>query len=542
MDEEEIGWYKKFNVPPGQYSPRIRMWHNAAWYTAFQWWWNKHAETGQPVLTYVHPATGLRVLPDKEWFGKDFSSINHEYTCEKSFFDIFRELELKIPFSAGRNSVEPANSVATVSMGDTNSYFVSGCVSKNCFYCLDCQNAEFCVDCNAGVDITDCWKVHHSVRMFNCKFAIESQDCMNSSFLFDCRNCENCFGATNKRNRKYIWFNEQISKEEYEKRIADARTGKYSMLRQYEARFIQMMQDAKWPENFNRNSTNCIGDYLIKCANAKFCFYGLDSTDGYYCYGFYRAKDCAFCCAVPGEHCYQSWTRTAYNCKFSQSVFSCDDVEYCLNCYNCSHCFGCVGLQKKKYCIFNRQYEEQDYWQKLDALKCEMLDSGEYGRPFPIKYSFSYFPESGCSLYFGAELSDWNKIGAMKFDASAEGAYGEQRIEGKTVASSDELPDDIRDSAVDGWVGKLVLDKEINRPLTYLKQEVEFYRKHDLPLPRQHLTARIRDLARMMNIGTIETVECAECGKAVNVAVNRSFQKRNILCNACYLKFIEQNG
>src|SRR3990167_1600338 len=72
MTEEEIGWYKKFNVPFSKRAPLTRWWTMTGWFTSYQWWWNKHAETGKPILTFIHPATGLRVLPDKEWFDRDF--------------------------------------------------------------------------------------------------------------------------------------------------------------------------------------------------------------------------------------------------------------------------------------------------------------------------------------------------------------------------------------------------------------------------------------------------------------------------------------
>ena len=45
MTEEEIGWYKKFNVPPPKVSPLTRWKHHGAWYVGYQYWYQKHPET-----------------------------------------------------------------------------------------------------------------------------------------------------------------------------------------------------------------------------------------------------------------------------------------------------------------------------------------------------------------------------------------------------------------------------------------------------------------------------------------------------------------
>ncbi len=544
MDEEEIGWYKRFNVPPSPFSPKARIWHYAVYFTVYQWWWNKHFDTSEPVLTYIHPASGIRVLPDKEWFNRDFSEINLDYSVDKPFFDMFRELQIKIPANATRNVVEPENSIATVSLGDKDSFFVSGCKSKNCMYLLDCQEAEGSVDCNAGINITDCYRVNHSSRLHRCKFIFESYDCIDSSFLFDCRNCEFCFGATNKRNKKFIFFNEQLSEGEWRKRVAEINLGNYHVLEQNKKRFYELVEnEAVWPENFNQNCENCTGEYLIDCSDCVMSSYGLKSHNNYYCYGIYNARGNAFSCVIPGENNYQQGTsgETA-NSKFSISLIRCDDLEYSFNCAYCTHCFGCVGLRHKKFHIFNRGYSEEEYWRRVDDLKCAMLERNEYGRPIPAAYTFAYFPESGPVMYLGANASDWDKIGAPRFNNSDEGAFGEMRLEGKEVRSSQSVPENISDLD-DSWVGVPIADERIKRPYAFLKPEIEFYKKHNIAPPRQHFTARINELMLFMNTGLMETVACAKCGKKdLIVAVNRMFKKRKFYCRECYLKYLETQG
>jgi len=544
MDEEEISWYKKFNVPPSPFSPRVRMWHMTNFFAVYQWWWNKHPETGEPILSYVHPASKIKVLPDKEWFTKDFSDAAQSISFDQSFFDQFRELQIAVPLNATRNFVDPENSIATVSLGDRNGYFVSASQSEDSFYLLDTQFGTRTMDANAGINVTDCYHVSHSLRMHACKYVYESRDCMSSSFLFDCRNCEFCFGATNKRNAKYVFFNEQLTKDEWERRMSKIDLGSHQQCLAMVERFTKMVHtEAIWPQNFNEGSEGCLGDYLIRSSDMQHCLYSIDSHGGYYCYGLYLANDNAFSCAIPGEHNYQSGpVGHTSRSLFSVSLVRCDQLEYSMNCYDCTDCFGCVGLRHKQFHIFNKAYSEEDYWLRVDELKSAMLARGEYGRPFPIKFGFNYFPESGPVMYFGASVEDWDTTGRERFDASAEGAFGSLSLDDPRIKEVDQLPDHIRDLDETEWAGKPIADRVIQRPFAFSKAEIAYLKKFNIAAPRHHFTVRMRDLLLSMSSGPFIHETCASCQKEIIMATNRTFTQRKIYCQSCYLQYLEKNG
>src|SRR3989338_10468327 len=88
------------------------------------------------------------------------------------------------------------------------------------------------------------------------------------------------------------------------------------------------------------------------------------------------------------ERMYEIVNAAVYDIKFSHYVRqSSHSVEYSINCINCEYCFGCVGLRSKKFCIFNRQYSEDEYWNLADEIKTRMLERGEDGEVFPILIS-----------------------------------------------------------------------------------------------------------------------------------------------------------
>lgn len=445
---------------------------------------------------------------------------------------------------ATRNVVPPENSISQFSMGDQDTYFAGASASKNCCYINDCQEAESCVDSVAGINITDCYHINHCSRLHRCKFVYESFDCVESSFLFDCRNCEYCFGASNKRNKKYLWWNEQLSEEEWKKRVTEIDLGSFKVLQEQKEKFLQMIKEALWPENFNIQTTNSTGDYLIKCSNNVMSSYGRDGHDNYYCYGMWGgARGNAFSTAVPGDNSYQAGPLgNSANIKFSPFMTRCDDCEYCFGCYESTHCFGCIGLNHKEFHIFNKEYSEEEYWQKLDEIKCAMLEHGEYGQPLPAKFSPSYYPEGGALLYLGLGLEDWDMLGMMRYEAADQGAFGDQRYEGKDVVEIDQIPDNIKDLDPEEWIGKLISDADINRPYTFLKQEIDFYKKHGIAAPRQHFTARVRDILWAGNSGLLEKVQCQQCQKEIIVATNRTFPDKKVYCKKCYLNYLEKYG
>lgn len=544
MTEEEIGWYKKFNVPPSKVSPQTRWKHQGYWYVGYQFWYQKHPETQKPIICTVHPATGIKVLPDQEWFEKDFIQKARDYDVAQSFFEQWRELELAVPMPALRNQVEPINSIAFVSRGDENSYFVGASKSRNCIYSHICTDIEDSAWIYLGINVQRSYNVVRSVRIHNSRYVRESIDCINSFFLFDCRNCENCFGATNKRNAKYLWFNEQLSKEEWEKRVSEVDLGSRAVEEEYMAKFNQLISEAVWPENFNDNVTDSDGEYLIKTVGVKETFGGEEGAKNLYRCNFSigTSENCAFSgYPVYSTDCYYIGSCTRCNdMRYSFLCTQCNGMEYSALCYNCEYCFGCIGLQRKKFCIFNKQYSEEEYWKRVDELKCAMLDAGEYGEFFPVNYAPSYHRDSGAPIWFGASEEDGIGMGVNDFDPESHDAIG-RNLSTTEPTDSSQVPDHINDLG-DEWINKPLLDTQMNRRFAMIKSEVNFYRKNCIAPPTGHHIGRMNYLLGEANRGLFVEARCEVCSKDLMVADNLNHPNRKIYCREDYLKFIETNG
>ena len=542
MTEEEIGWYKKFNVPPSKLHPHTRMRLLHGFSSGIELWWKKHAKTGKPILSFVHPDNPYQVITDKEWMSAEFLHDKPELQTNQPFFDQMWQLALSVPVSALRDDGSSKNTIGVDYIKSEDSYMVFSLPeARRCFYTVLSLYSQDSLDCANAHNCQNCFRCNRTNKCYNCKFAFESRDCINCSFLFDCRNCEDCFGATNQRNKKYLWFNEQLSKEEYERRLAEVDLSCYSTLQKHEQDFQDLMKQAVWPENFDIGCTDCTGEYVEESTRCQKGFWVRGSKDVFNSWMMEDFEDAAYSswagwgsliynsCDV----CFGSWLRFCFR------TWQCQNVEYCMDCHDCEYCFGCVGLRKKRYCIYNVQYSENEYWSKLDELKCAMLDSGEYGDFFTAKFSQNGLEYSMADAFWGFTDTELEALDAPRFDPLRGGVVLVDEQEAQTETSTDKIPDSISDPSVADYIGKPLLDAELKRNFSITEPELAFYKKNNLPLPRQHFLQRLKNLMRQANSPLPEQVECASCQKGITTYKNSQYLERNVYCHDCYLKFLE---
>ncbi|MBU0626703.1 hypothetical protein KKG31_00385 [Patescibacteria group bacterium] len=89
------------------------------------------------------------------------------------------------------------------------------------------------------------------------------------------------------------------------------------------------------------------------------------------------------------------------NVHFCIYVFDSHSLILCQECYdNCNNLFGCVGLKKKQYCIFNKQYTQEEYEklvpQLIQKMKTEkerrFFDPAFAAYPYNDSLAIEYFP------------------------------------------------------------------------------------------------------------------------------------------------------
>jgi len=360
---------------------------------------------------------------------------------------------------------------------------------------------------------------------------------LDSWFLYDCRNLSHCFGCTNLRNKQYYFFNQPLTKEEYEQKMSQINTASRKVLAEYQQKFAQILKTAIHRGVNNVKAENCLGDLLHNSRNCFYCFKSFKGgvEDSRYICDVEKASDLMD--VFGGNNfslCYESTgIAESQSIKFSLHIRNnSQNLEYCQECQNCQDCFACIGLKNKKYCIFNQQFSEMAYWQMLDKIKTEMLRKGEYGEFFPLSISLAPYYDSSAQVEFPLTKEEilnngWRWQEQVKSDID---------LSQFAVIQAKDLPDDIANVS-DDILNKVVICEQTQKPFRLTGLELDFYRKHNLPLPIIHPLQRLKNRFAFRHPFRLWQYPCSLCGQPMHSCWDPA-KHYKVFCDPCYLKEI----
>lgn len=536
---EDIEFYKNIRVPLPTLSPEERSRRRMAFSPCYSFFKIKSASTGKPLITVYPPNTSFKIYEHRIWFSDEWDPLDfgREYSSARSFFDQFQELQRDVPRP---NLVsDPSN---------TNSDYTNNSIRlKNCYMTVDTiegENLYYFDCCMENKDCVDCWSVSWSdtcykcwgERLWRCFFCEYTYDTTESYFLYDCRNCSNCFMSSNLRNKQYYFFNEPLTKGEYERMIGEINLGNYAVLQEYLGKFEKFKIAAIRKENYNFRNVNSMGDWMEDSKDCYYVIYSYLSERVAYSVGFYQYRDSYdITGGTNGELCYELMTISTennYGIKFSTFINNSRNLEYCDLMRNCHDCFGCIGLSGKAFCVFNKQYTEDEYWRMVDEIKTAMLLRDEYGEFFSPEFSPFPYNLSLATAYPGyGNLEEARRYG-YRIEEVREGP---QEVVGLETIQASKLPLDIKD-VDDTILNKAILDEVNDKKFRITPYELKFYRKHKLPLPRIHPIIRMTQWRKNLDLRLkFYGRTCAKCGKIIQTTYAPDRPEKNIYCEQCYL-------
>jgi hypothetical protein len=364
---------------------------------------------------------------------------------------------------------------------------------------------------------------------YKCSYAYFSNECVDSDFIFDCRNCQSCFGCVNLRNKKYCWFNEQLTKEEYQKRRSEVDLGSREIAALYKKKFWDFVKANPVRSSRIFLSENVSGNDIRE---SKDCYQGFQVENSehtrYTLMSNYLKDSMDVSFAGYAERLYdtQNVGMNSANVKFSFAGKEILDSEYTMSCNNCSNLFGCIGLKNTSYAIFNKVYEPKEYFEKLDEIKTAMLEKGEYGEFFPMLYAPYPYNSSLAHIIFPM----------TKEEVLARGLFWQDDIETDTtninLISINDLPDDIKDVPTD-ITTKAVVGERSQKPFRFVPQEIEFYKNNTIALPSLTPYERIMDRFAIMNNLRLIDDFCFECGKPI-ISAHSTKEGYKPFCAECF--------
>lgn len=116
--------------------------------------------------------------------------------------------------------------------------------------------------------------------------------------------------------------------------------------------------------------------YAANAATLKDCYLLFNSNNSEDClYGndFFLSKNCVDDSHVNScEKCYECfWLQNCYKCYFTIMSVESHNLWFSRDCLGCSDCFGCTNLRKSSYCIFNKQYSKEEYFNILSEMRLD---------------------------------------------------------------------------------------------------------------------------------------------------------------------------
>src|SRR3989338_6513758 len=298
--------------------------------------------------------------------------------------------------------------------------------SKNCF---DNSHITKCERCYGSFWIRNSHRAHFSTR---------SMDNVSVWFCFGSKGLTDCFGCVNLMNKSYHIFNQPYSKEEYKRRIEEMKLNTWSGLqkaREEAIAFSKQFPYACLNGVFNDGVT---GEYISESKNVHYGYLVNGGKDlKYVQYLQVRGAENSYDLTIWGETHTLAYETCQSGMGVSNSHFlkSCwaeiVDSEYCMDCRGISNCFGCVGLQKKQYCIFNKQYSKEEYRvlrEKIIGQMNAMPYADKKGRVY--KYG-EFFPAEFAPFEYNVSLAQ-EHFPLTKEEAIAQG-YSWNRSEERRV-------------------------------------------------------------------------------------------------------------
>ncbi len=536
---EDIEFYKKMQVPLPTLCPHCRMQRRMAHRVLLPIFYKKRCsapEHGEKVISFYSEKNPIKIYDDDyyisdKWEATDFAV---DYNRDESFFEQFLRFKLSVPHQASSRDLKSVNC----------KYIISGSESKNCYYSsapMNSENVHFSmitINTKNSQDVGDvdnseyCYDSLYLNHCYKVKYSRESSHCVNSAFLFDCRDCADCFMSSNLRHKKYVFYNQQLSKSEYQRKMAEIDLGDRMEVERLKDDFQKIIQDSIHKNLRNEKVERSVGNLLRECKDCYKVHRVYNSENIAYVSNGHGVRDSMdLYGAINSEESYESSGigDGVSKIKFSLGIRGGLELEYCTDCVNCEYCFASVGLKNKKFCIFNKQYSEEEYWQKVDEIKTKMLEDGEYGEFFPIKNSVHPYQDTIASAegYFLTE----EEVKSKGYHEYAE-IKSELDLSGDNVLLGKDLPNNIKE-VEDSILDKVIICEKTEKPFKIVNFELKFYQQEKIPLPTVHPLERIRSRVATKYTFHIWEDICARCGSKMFSAHNPK-KKLKVYCEKCY--------
>ncbi len=542
IDPEDFQFYEKIDVPPPTWCPGCRNMRRMARREEKTLYRDTCKLCGKSVVSIHAPGGPFTIYCRECWRSDQWDRMDYgrDYDFRQPFFTQYRTLMEAVPRPAltGTHIVESEYSHACKSC--KNCYFVFwSYFSQDSQYCYALLLSRNTFDSYVTDNSDHAYETLHCNRLYRVRFGYFADECLDSSFLFDCVGCSDCFGCVNLRKQKYCLFNKKLSKEEYARELAYWDLGSSKRLEEAKEKFRASYLSLPHRYAHVLSSRDVTGDIIRDAKNCKTCFSVLDGVENckYTYFAGLNLKD-SHDVSGSGDMCellYEVFGVTeAQRVFFSTGVGESQNIYYSDWLNNCSDSFGCIALRNKRHCILNKQYDAKEYEALMVRIRTHMTEMPyvdrkgheyRFGEFFPIELSAYAYNETFAFPWYPKTKEKVLEEGWTWHDPQ-ERSYG-------ITMQPENIPDHIKDTtdAILKETIACVHQGECNEQcltaFRITREELEFHREMNVALPRLCPNCRITERLGWRNRFDLWKRRCMCGGRTSDIQPATNYQYRN---------------
>lgn len=495
--------------------------------------------SGKEIISMYPQTANCTVYETELWHSDkwDAQKFGREVDLNRSFIDQIGELLRVVPLESLFSRSNENSPYVNLAGSNKNCHLIfNSNFNEGCQYCRGTAKSRDCLDMYFGVNNELCYECVNCHDCYALTFSQNCTQCRDSAFLFNCSGCNDCFGCCNLIQKQFCLYNEQLSEGAYREFIA-GRSGSPEQLSGEQRRFGELKHSAIHRASQSKMSENCSGDYLANSKNCRHCF------------EVHAGVDCAFvdcarflqdCQDVFGFGVESELLLETVAVGFSNRVlFSCygsnlQDVYYSHSCHHSKNLFGCVSVIRGAFCILNRQYSAEDYQTLVSKIVQGMIARGEWGEFFKPQLSHFGYDESQAQEYFPLNAEQAKAAGFNWSGLQPPVPQAARVLKPEQLRTP---PHDLTAAEIEELLASAVTCESSGRLFRFTRQELEFYTKLKLPLPRRHPEQRHLDRVRQRGRAELQERECAKCSRPVQTGLRKE-NCPHVYCEDCYRELV----
>src|SRR3989344_1933471 len=342
VEPEDFNFYEKMKVPSPTFCPECRRQRRGAWRNERTLHRRECDLCHKSIIGLYPQGTVFPVYCNECWFSDKWEALQfgQEYDFSKPFFEQFKGLGQKVPRLA-----------IWVQQSANSEYTNQAYANKNAYLSFALRDSEDVAYVTRAVQVKrslDVAYTHHSEflyqtvdcdKSYKSRFIEGGEGCVESGFLSNSRNCQNCFGGVNLRSASYVFFGEQLDKNTFNEKIKALSFGSRKVQQELTERFNKLKLESIYRFAKLTNTSNCKGDHLSNAKNCHWVFDGFELENARYSSWVFTSKEISDCYGMGGsEFVYEGiGVEEVSNTKFSTVTDGSNHVPYTDLCSASSH-------------------------------------------------------------------------------------------------------------------------------------------------------------------------------------------------------------